>query len=365
MNWNNVIESKDKLKNILILFGGQSSEHRVSCLSASSVIDHIDKEKYQIYTIGIKETGEWVYTEASSEEISDGSWENNEKNRQIIVKLNEKKGIAIVDDKNIIDIEIDCCFPILHGKNGEDGTIQGMMEILGIKYLGSRTMSSGICMDKAMTKMVISGNTDIYQARYYILKSDDFIRDPLGVLGDIENYFNGEFPRFVKPANGGSSIGISKVTNTDELFEKMKVAFTLDNKIVIEEAIVGREIEVAVLGNGQAYATVPGEILTDHQMYDYDSKYFSDRDMTRIVDDIDKDILNEFSRQAIEIYKVLDCRGLSRVDFFYSDDGKIIFNEINTMPGFTRHSMYPKLWENMGFSYEELIDKLIELGMEE
>lgn len=351
----------NKIK-ILILFGGPSLEHEVSCMSTASVLNNINSEKYEILTVGITKEGLWLLTEATPDEISNGTWINHESNEEGSLRLSRNpKGF---DTSSGNSYEVDCIFPMMHGKYCEDGVIQGVCEMAGIPYVGPNVLGSAIGMDKIMSKLIVS-NTDIVQAEYCYTDRYDFSSNPLKVIEDIENKLNKEYPFFVKPANTGSSVGITRVNSDRELFEGIKTAAEIDHRVLIEKGIIGREIEVAVLGNRKPKASLVGEIIAANEFYDYDAKYNNEASLTKIVDDLPDSEVERIRDTAVEIYKLFSCRGFSRVDFFYTDNGEIVFNEINTIPGFTKISMYPKLWEATGIQYNELIDKLIELAMEE
>ena len=347
---------------LLLLFGGISNEHEVSLLSTASILKYINKEKYEIIKVGITKEGRWFLTDADAKAISDGSWEKNPNNVEAMVRFaGEHKGIYTIDGKEYI---LDCVFPVMHGKNAEDGAMQGLWEMADIAYVGPGVLASSTGMDKVTAKL-IADQTGVKQAKYYATDRFEFSSNPIGELENIKKYFNNSYPLFVKPSNSGSSVGITKAHNERELFDGIKDAALVDHRILIEEAIVGREIEVAVIGNRDPHATKIGEILSANEMYDYEAKYLSEDSRTKIVDDLD-DITEEKIRNfAVDIYKAFNCRGLSRVDFFYTDDGQIVFNEINKLPGFTNISMYPQLWNAMGVEYDELIDKLIYYAMEE
>lgn len=347
---------------LLILFGGISNEHEVSRLSTASILNAIDKEKYDITKVGITKSGRWFITEADAEEIENGKWEERTDNVETTVNFSEEcRGLYTLGGKAI---PIDCVFPVTHGKNGEDGTMQGLWEMVGIPYVGPGVLASSTGMDKVTAKK-IGDKVDVKQAKYYATDRFQFASNPIGELENIKKCFNDTYPLFVKPSNSGSSVGITKAHDERELFEGIKLAAETDHRILIEEGIVGREIEVAVLGNRSPHASVIGEILSANEIYDYEAKYFNTQSRTRIVDDLDKVTEDKIRETAIDIYKAFACKGLSRVDFFYTENGEIVFNEINTLPGFTKISMYPQLWKEMGVEYSELIDKLIELAMEE
>jgi D-alanine-D-alanine ligase len=355
-----------KKLELLIIFGGMSSEHEVSCLSAASILHHINRDIYSIHTLGITKKGRWILTEATPERIADGSWENKIGNRGGILSPDRSfSGIrTLLGD----EIPIDCVFPVLHGKYGEDGTIQGLFDLLGIPYVGSGVLASSTCMDKAVTKSVVAnivGKLGIRQANYATTDRFRFASGPTETVRMVTETFQNTFPLFVKPANAGSSVGISKVRDAIQLFDGIRKAAEEDHKIIVEEAIIGRELEVAVLGNRKPQASKVGEIIASNEFYDYEAKYINELSRTEIVTDLSESKLAEIQRAAVEIYEVMGCRGLARVDFFLEEDGTVVFNEINTLPGFTKISMYPKLWEASGIEYSDLIDRLIELAMEE
>lgn len=326
-----------------VIYGGLSTEHEVSINSAKSVIDNLDKDKYDIYKIYIDKKGEWYKEDNKIDNV-----------------FNYLRSLDVV-------------FPVLHGLYGEDGTIQGLFELLGVPYVGCRVLSSSLGMDKVYAKMIFD-KVGIEKAKYiYIKKVEDkyiYIDDKFNEkelsLQDIALLVESELslPVFIKPSRSGSSVGINKAHTREEVIKYIEYASGFDNKILIEENIIGREIECAVLGNNEVEASPLGEILPKGEFYSYNAKYVDDS-KTIIPDDIDKNISDKIRKTAIKAYKSLDCFGLSRVDFFLEKDtNRIILNEINTMPGFTTISMYPKLWESAGLSYSELLDKLISLALE-
>ena len=355
---------KEKL-SLLILFGGASAEHEVSRVSAAAVIRNADKERYDIKTIGITKEGNWFLTSSPVASIEDGTWKKNEGNRRaFLVPDRGTRGIIAEDGDKYELIPIDVIFPVLHGKNGEDGTMQGLMEMAGIPFVGSGTTASAASMDKAVTKDIINRETDVNQADSWILRSKVYYSDQEGEEAAIEEHFDGIYPLFVKPANSGSSVGISKVRDREGLRDALDLAFFEDDKAVIEEAIEGREIEVAVLGNTDPVASKIGEIFAANEFYDYNAKYENKESKTAVVTDLDPKKEAEIREAAVKVYETMGCSGLARVDFFLKESGKVIFNEINTLPGFTSISMYPKLWEASGMTFTELIDRLIELALD-
>lgn len=328
-----------------IIYGGMSTEHEVSVTSAKSVISNLNKDKYEISEIFI---------------TKEGKWENNQ-GKQIENIFTYLKNFDVV-------------FPVLHGLYGEDGTIQGLLEMLKVPYVGVGVLGSAVGMDKVYAKIVFE-KAKILQAKYvyvkkqqdeYVYISEDFEEVKLP-LKDICEKINEkiEFPMFVKPSNSGSSVGINKAHNIEELEEYIQYAGKFDTKILIEENINGREIECAVLGNTLPRASCVGEILPADEFYSYDAKYKNAESKTQIPANISKELSEKIRKIAIKAYKALDCKGLSRVDFFIEKETeKIYINEINTMPGFTKISMYPKLWEYSGIKYSELLDELIKLALE-
>ncbi|MBE6045152.1 MAG: D-alanine--D-alanine ligase [Clostridiales bacterium] len=345
-------------KKVMLIFGGVSSEHEVSRTSAASVLSHINTEKYDIIKVGITKDGRWMQTEAEPFDIENGSWEEHESN----------KDVYLMPGAGFAGLDVDIVFPLLHGRNGEDGRMQGFLAIAGIPFVGSDSTASAACMDKAVTKAVIDQAEACDQAKCCVAHRGCDVEEAASV---IDQFFDSKYPLFVKPANAGSSVGISKVKQMEGLPEALNVAFAEDNKAVVEEAIVGREIEVAVLGNEDPQASCIGEILSANEFYDYVAKYDNIGSVTSIVTDLPDSLQEQIRQTAVSIYEIMGCRGLARVDFFLKEgpsggynDGELVFNEINTMPGFTTISMYPQLWEASGIGYEELIDRLIELAEE-
>ncbi|NLD19039.1 MAG: D-alanine--D-alanine ligase [Clostridiales bacterium] len=348
-------------KSVLVLFGGVSSEHEVSRTSAASVLEHMDKNKYEISTIGITKEGNWFLTGSPVLRILDGTWEEDKTNKPVAISpFGDDGELLVKEGKDTYGkLKVDVVFPILHGKNGEDGTMQGLLQIAGLPFVGSDAASSAASMDKALTKAMVEQTKAACQAKCYVCQ-DKKEADEKEIIG----FFQNKFPLFVKPANAGSSVGISKVKSAAGLKPALELAFREDSKVLVEEAIVGREIEVAVLGNNNPKASCIGEIFAANEFYDYNAKYENKASLTEIVKDLSPSKEKEIKDTALKVYKTMGCRGLARVDFFLEEGGRIIFNEINTLPGFTNISMYPKLWEASAIPYSELIDKLIELALE-
>ena len=345
-----------------VMFGGMSTEHDVSITSGTSVIKNLNKEKYEIYPIYIDKDGKW--------------YEYSKEVRNIdVLGVGEE-----VKEKNIIQNcmkyleKCDVIFPVLHGLYGEDGTIQGMIELLKKPYVGCNVLASSICMDKVYAKLVFD-KAGIKQADYIYIKNKEkeYIYVDKNFNEKIINVENlsklvGEklsYPVFVKPSNSGSSVGINKAHNEEELKKALEYASKFDKKILIEKNINGREVECAVLGNQDVQASCIGEVLSAEDFYTFDAKYKNAESRVVIPADISEEMSNEIKNTAIKAFKAVDGRGLSRVDFFIENESnEIIINEINTMPGFTQISMYPKLWENVGVTYTQLLDKLIQLALE-
>lgn len=352
---------------IAVIFGGKSDEHEVSRKSAVNVLKGIAaKGLHEVMQVGITKQGRWYLTEANYEEIESGAWEQLPTNKQVTIPSDPvAKGILVFDENDhAILHKLDLCYPVLHGDYGEDGKIQGVFEMAGIPYVGCGVMSSANCMDKSSTKTMVAC-TGVTMAKTYVINKHAYDIDREGEIAKAAAVNDGAFPLFVKPSAAGSSVGATKAHNFEELVPAIELAFKYDYKVLVEEMIVGREIECAVLGNEDPMASCVGEILAAAEFYDYDAKYNNPNSQTRIIDDLPEEVLNEVRRFAVEIYKALDCRGMSRVDFFYSEDGRIVFNEINNLPGFTNISMYPQLWEAMGVPQPELIEKLMQYALEE
>ncbi len=349
--------------NVAVLFGGESSEHEVSIMSGVNVMLGLDVEKYNILPVFISKTGEWFLYDGIITNIDKINIEKVSSKVVISTDKANKGLIRMVGDKFKI-IEVDVVIPVLHGKNGEDGSVQGLLEIAGLPYVGCKVLGSSVSMDKEFTKLVAE-KIGLNQAEYLVYNSLEFEVMKGEMIDEISEKLG--FPCFVKPANAGSSIGITKAKDSEELEKAVVSAFEFDNKIVIEEAIFGRELEIAVLGNfgSEINVSVVGEIIPAHDFYDYEAKYKNTGSKTRIVDDISKEITEELQDQASRLFWAVNGYGLSRVDFFLENEtNRIIFNEINTFPGFTSISMYPKLMEESGVGYQELLDTLISLAFE-
>lgn len=352
--------------NLAVIFGGKSDEHEVSRTSAVNVLKALESSTHQVMVVGITKEGRWYETKAAYEEIGNGDWENRKDNRQTTIPADPvAHGFLVFDSEDRATLHrIDCILPVLHGDHGEDGEIQGVFEMSGIPYCGPGVRASANCMDKSVTKK-LAAVTGVTMAKYCTLKKYEYEKNPEEQLEEALNVDGGKFPLFVKPSSAGSSVGAHKVKRAEDLQAAIEDAFLYDDKVLVEEMINGREIEVAILGNEDPKASCVGEILSADEFYDYDAKYNNPESKTRIIDDLPKDVLDQVRAYAVAIFKALDCKGLSRCDFFYSEDGRIVFNEINTLPGFTNISMYPQLWEAMGKSQPDLIEEIIELALAE
>ena len=348
----------EKIK-VGVVFGGMSTENEVSVLSAGSILENIDRKKFEVFPIYIDKQGKWNIF------IEDGI------KRELGAKV--ENVIAIENIEKYLQ-KLDVIFPVLHGLYGEDGTIQGLFELLKIPYVGCRVLASSVGMDKVYTKIVfekagLNQTPYEYVRKYkdkYIYVDKNFNEDVLG-LKDIAKKIieNLKFPVFVKPSNSGSSVGVKKAINIEELVENIEYASKFDSKILVEQGVIGKEVECAVLGNEEVIASCVGEIKSADEFYSYDAKYKNKESKTEIPADLPREISEKIRKQAIKAFKSIDGKGLSRVDFFVEDKtNKIIINEINTMPGFTNISMYPKMFEKSGISYKELITNLIELALE-
>lgn len=342
-------------KTVAVLFGGQSSEHEVSCVSATTIISNIDKDSYDVIMIGITKDGKWLRVN-SIDDIKSDKWRNS-KETAIISPDATQKGILVTSGKKTELISVDVVFPALHGMYGEDGTVQGLLELAGIPYVGCGVLSSAVAMDKLTTKIIVD-TLHIRQAKYVSVLKKQLSNMDL-VIERVEEKLS--YPVFVKPSNAGSSRGVSKAEDRQELERAIRLAGDYDRRILVEETIVGREIECAVLGGQEPRASGVGEILAAAEFYDYDAKYNNQESKTVISPDLPKGVAEKIGKAAIDIFKAVDGYGLSRVDFFVENEtNEVVFNEINTLPGFTSISMYPMLWEEKGLGKKELVDKLIQ-----
>ena len=352
-----------KKLNVCVLFGGMSPEHDVSLRSAESVLNHMSEEKYNIFPVGITKEGDWIlYGGKDYSQLPDGQWLQHPANRRAAISPVRGQGLLSFEGDCVVREWIDVVFPVLHGENGEDGAIQGLLKIAGIPYVGPHVAESAVSMDKTLTKLV-GDNAGVAQAAWQLVRNEDLENRVDAVLDSLEEKFS--YPVFVKPAGTGSSVGVSKAADREQLREALLQAGIYDNKILVEEFIHGREIEVAVMGNHSPVASVCGQIDSGAEFYDYEAKYITDTSVAYIPALIPDEVAEQVRDQAIKIYTAIGCKGLSRVDFFVTyGDNRVVFNEINTIPGFTSISMYPKLFAASGIPYEQLIDELLQLALE-
>ncbi len=351
------------MKKALILFGGVSSEHDISLISAKSVIENTPKDKYDIITVGITKDGRWYLYTGNVENLPEDKWLCDESRLTPAVLSPDRAdhGIIVLGEK-AKKIKVDIVFPVLHGKNGEDGAVQGLLQLAGIPFVGCDMISSACCMDKVITNTLLD-EAGIAQAKWLGLKEHEYKENGEEFIKKAEEYLG--YPIFVKPANAGSSVGVSKATDKESLKKAIDKAFKEDTKLVLEEGITGKEIECAVLGNEEPIASLVGEIESCNDFYDYDAKYINEASKLYIPARIEQKISDEIRETAVRAYKALGCSGLARVDFFVREgDNKVLLNEPNTIPGFTSISMYPKMFQKSGVEYPELIDRLFMLACE-
>lgn len=349
--------------SVCILFGGVSPEHEVSLRSAEAVLKNIDRNKYNVFPVGITKDGDWIlYGGRDYSLLPTGEWKNHPDNRRAAISPVRGQGLLSFEGDCVVRERIDVVFPVLHGENGEDGAMQGLLQIAGIPYVGPHVTASAVAMDKTLTKLV-AGQAGIRQAKWYLVRRSDLDHRMEQVIDEIEKRFS--YPVFIKPAGTGSSVGVSKAKDREALGQGLLDAAVYDEKIMVEEFIKGKEIEVAVMGNDKPVASVCGEIDSGAEFYDYDAKYITDTSVTYIPARIPDEVQETVRELAVKIYSVIGCQGLSRVDFFVTDEGQqVIFNEINTIPGFTSISMYAKLFAASGIPFSQLIDELLNLALE-
>jgi D-alanine-D-alanine ligase len=351
---------KKKLR-VAILFGGKSAEHEISLISARNIVEAMDKDKYEVISIGIDRQGRWFFDE--------GGLLLDPRERSHVISGQNSNPMAVLPGTTPTPMirtspgralgKVDVVFPVLHGPFGEDGTVQGLLKLANVPFVGAGVLGSAAGMDKDVMKRLLR------DARIPIAKFLVFNRGGIRKISFASVKRALGSPFFVKPANLGSSVGISKVRTNKQLRGALNEAFLYDNKIVIEENIPGREIECSVLGNDNPIASLPGEIITHHEFYSYDAKYLDEKGAQLVIPaGLSKSIVKEVQEMAVATFKTLGCEGMARVDFFLRDNRELLVNEINTIPGFTKISMYPKLWEASGIPYSQLIDRLIQLALE-
>ena len=338
--------------NVVVLFGGRSAEHDVSCVTAAHVLRAIDRTRYAVTAVGIGREGQWQLAESAMRALESGNVPDRLTVDGLPVSSAPVLSAAAASGKAVV-------LPLLHGPLGEDGTVQGLLELLDLPYVGSGVLASAVAMDKVMAKDVLARH-GVPQPRYVGLHTDEVSPSRLDAIARDLGY-----PLFVKPANMGSSIGVSKVRDRDGFGRAVEFASTYDEMLIVEEGVAGREIEVAVLGNRSPRASVPGEIVPGNEFYDYEDKYVTDGAQLLVPAALDTGAVAEVQQLALDIFRILRCDGLARVDFFYDQAGRgFLCNEVNTMPGFTPISMYPKLWQASDVSYAQLIDQLIDLAFD-
>lgn len=341
--------------NVGILFGGKSEEHEVSCVSAYSIYQNIDREQFSPYLIGISKKGAFYYYTEALEHLLTGEWEQHlSPEAEVQFTIPGDVSLRYQDQRTVLD----CLFPVLHGPYGEDGRLQGFLDYIGIPYVGNTVLSSAICMDKALAKDLLTLHR-INQTKYICVKKGEAL--DRGALGNMR------YPLFVKPVNMGSSVGITKVHEEDELGSAMEYAFRFDHKILIEEGVDAQEIECSVLEMPDGlWISTPGELIVREDFYSYDAKYHNGTTELRIPATLTEEIRMQIQECARRVFSVLHCKALARIDFFVDKNTRaVLVNEVNTMPGFTNISMYPKMLEHDGISYRILITRLIQIAMED
>lgn len=334
---------------IFLVYGGKSAEHDVSLMSAFSIIKEVYYEYYEVIPVYITREGNWL----KGKSVTDASQVESAED----MKINETGtplNFAELQEENVI------VFPVLHGPNGEDGTVQGLFEVLNVPYVGAGVLASAAGMDKIISK-VLFADAGLPQLPYEVVKVTDWKVEPEEVVKTIEESLG--FPAFVKPANLGSSVGISEAKNKTALKEAIDLAFEYDHRVVVEKGVKAREIEVAVLGNEDVNTSVPGELVKQQEFYDYEEKYINNDVTLQIPAELPEETIRQLRQYAAKAFLAIDGSGLTRADFFITDDNDIYINEVNTFPGFTPYSMYPKLWDETGLTYGDLIEELIQLGL--
>ena len=349
--------------NVCVLFGGISPEHEVSLRSAESVLNNMDPKKYNIFPVGITKEGRWILFGGKDYSLlPSGQWQDCEDNCPAAISPVRGQGLLRFEGDCVVRELIDVVFPVLHGENGEDGAMQGLLQMAGIPYVGPHVAASAVSMDKTLTKLVVD-NAGVPQAAWALVRNSELQNKMEQVLAHLESRFS--YPVFVKPAGTGSSVGVSKASDREQLRQALLQAGNYDEKILVEEFIHGAEVEVAVMGNDSPVASVCGEIDSGAEFYDYDAKYVTDTSVAYIPARISEETEEQVREMAVKVYSAIGCQGLSRVDFFVTyDNERVVFNEINTLPGFTSISMYPKLFAASGIPYGELIDQLLQLALE-
>ena len=352
-----------KKLSVCILFGGISPEYEVSLRSAESVLNNINMEKYNVFPVGITKDGDWmIFGGKDYSQLPAGTWTENPENRRAAISPIRGQGLLRFEKDCVVREHIDVVFPVMHGANCEDGAVQGLLQLAGIPYVGPHIAASAVSMDKTLTKLVVD-HAGVPQAAWHLVRRNELEHQQEHVVEVLEKKFT--YPMFVKPAGTGSSVGVSKAANRESLCTALTAAAAFDSKVLVEEFIDGREIEVAVMGNDSPAASICGEIDSGAEFYDYEAKYVTDTSTAYIPARISEEVEEQVRELAVKVYSAIGCQGLSRVDFFVTrKDNRIVFNEINTLPGFTSISMYPKLFAASGIPYAQLIDELLQLALE-
>ncbi len=347
--------------SVAVLFGGQSTEHEVSLLSATNVLGKLNRDKYNVIKIGITKAGRWLLFEGDEKKIKNGDWEKG-KVTPAFISPDTSMGLVVLREEKTEIMNIDVVYPVLHGICGEDGTLQGLCQLAKLPCVGPKMLESAICMDKDIAKIVFR-HLNIKQADWVTVYKEEVENDIDSAVTKIEEKFS--YPVFVKPANAGSSVGVGKSHNSIELKQHLANAAAVDRKVIVEEFINGRELECAVIGNINPVGSLPGEIISSAEFYSYDAKYVEDSQVI-IPAIIEESKAVKIKNIAQKAFKEIGLRGMSRIDFFvHKETEEIYLNEINTIPGFTDISMYPMLMETIGLEGEKLTDRLIELAIEE
>jgi D-alanine-D-alanine ligase len=336
-------------RSVAVIFGGRSGEHEVSIVSARSVMKALDRDLWEAVPLGITKAGHWLTSAETCAALDGGATAFT-------------GGAPMLQSPALVELAgCDAAFPLIHGTFGEDGTIQGFLELAGIPYAGCGVAASAIGMDKALMKALFR-EAGIPQARYAVLRSWEAEEDEAHAIRYAEDAIG--YPCFVKPANGGSSVGVTRVRSREDIAQAFSAAFRYDDKLVIEQAITGQEVECSVLGNERPEVSIPGEVVPDREFYDYDSKYSADSTTALFIPArVAPETAETMREMALRMYRVMGCEGYARIDFFVTAGGEVLANEINTIPGFTSISMYPKLWEASGLAYPALLTRILELGI--
>ena len=349
--------------NVCVLFGGISPEHEVSLRSAEFVLNSLSPEKYNVFPVGITKEGDWIlYGGTDYSALPSGQWKEHPDNRKAAISPIRGQGLLSFEGDCVVREMIDVVFPVLHGENGEDGSVQGLLQLAGIPFVGPHVAASAVSMDKSLTKLVVD-SAGVTQAAWQLVRRGDLENHLVSTLNSLESRF--AYPMFVKPAGTGSSVGVSKAADREALRKALEFAAKYDTKILVEEFIDGQEIEVAVMGNNSPVASICGEIDSGADFYDYEAKYISDTSVAYIPARLPEDVAEQVRDLAVKVYSAIGCQGLSRVDFFVTrQDHRVVFNEINTLPGFTSISMFPKLFAASGIPGDQLLDELFRLALE-